>query len=281
LRRRSAVAYRRRVRCAGGWIALALLAGCVRQGDVLGLPGAIADAGVDDGAVPSPAILWRFDERAGGRVLDSSGSGALVHLRIEDAASVEWLDEALALRAPTRLVSERAPVELVAACRASSAITVEAWIVPAEQSVQGTRRIVSLSRDSGERNFTLAQGALIAEPAIDAYALRVRVATSPNGLPMLSTGAGSAQPRLTHVVAVHEAGGREVIYLDGAAVAEGVREGDFETWSDDYLFALGDEHGEMDEVRSWLGEYHLVAVYARALAPAEIAALHARGPIAR
>ncbi|MDQ3037616.1 MAG: LamG domain-containing protein, partial [Myxococcota bacterium] len=232
--------------------------------------------------LPAPAILWRFDEGAGGRALDSSGSSALVHLRIEDPAAIEWLDDALALRAPTRLVSERAPIELVEAIRSSSAFTIEAWIVPAEEVVDQTRRIVSLSASVSSRDFTLAQGALSTEPASDAYVLRVRAGGSTNGLPMLSTGPGHARAQLTQVVAVHAPGGLETIYVDGAPVVSGAREGDLGSWADDHLFAIGDEHGTGTDVRrAWLGELHLVAIYPHALDARDVEALRAAGPTAR
>lgn len=259
-------------------LALAL-GGCAEDHAVL-LPRGDAGEGRGDGRVgvdarePSagePMIVYRFDEGAGERVLDSAGSGALVHLRIQDPTSVTWLADALRLDAPTVLASDLPARDLVEAVRESNAVTIETWLVPAQTVVDGTRRIVSLSVDHSRRNVTLAQGDLFSAPDVAAYALRVRTTeTGDNGLPMLHSPDGSVEPRLVHLVAVHRADGDEALYLDGVAVATDTRAGDLSAWDPDYRVALGNEHGDDSGSRAWLGELHYVAIYARALTADEV-----------
>ena len=57
------------------------------------------------------------------------------------------------------------------------------------------------------------------------------------------------------------------IYVDGVQRSCMDTAGDFSSWDDQYQFYLGNE-GTMD--RPWLGEYHLVAIYRRALTRQEI-----------
>ncbi|MCA9670434.1 MAG: LamG domain-containing protein [Myxococcales bacterium] len=240
------------------------------------------DSSADGPAPPelvAPAILYRFDEGAGDRVLDSSGSGTLVHLRIADTAKVTWLSDALRIDSAVLIRSEQPPRDFYDACRASGELSIEAWVRPAQTVVAGTHRIVSASASPSVRNFLLGQGGLNAQPAIDAFVLRVRTSsTDNNGLPMLSSGVGTATTSLQHVVAVRAADGSVTLFVDGKAVAQGTRGGDLANWAPDLLLALGDEIGSSDTTRAWLGELHLVALYAVALTPQQVARHLAAGP---
>ncbi len=248
-----------------------------------------ADAGTGsplDGSIATlgagPVVLYEFDEGAGDRAFDSSTSGALVHLRVNNPTRVTWVSGGLRIDEPTVLESALPPSALIEACRASGELTIEAWVRPAETLVRGTRRIVTLSASAAVRNFTLGQGALFSEPDSDAYVLRVRTSqlegtrqTQENGLPMLSTGPGFARPELTHVVSVHRADGSEAIFVDGSVAAQGSRLGDFSTWDDRYRIAVGNELDQSGDTRAWTGELHKLAIYARALPEEEIQSLAA------
>ena len=84
--------------------------------------------------------------------------------------------------------------KIVDALKQSGAATIEAWITPKNDSQNGPARIVSLSNDSGLRNFTLGQER-------DHYHIRFRTtSTSKNGIPETDSGGGTAAPRLTHIV---------------------------------------------------------------------------------
>jgi len=254
-------------------LSLALTAGCSEDLDILRSVG--TDAGRPDSGpreTPTePMILYQFDEGAGARVFDSSASGPLVHLSIADASAVRWLGDALVVETPTALTSDDAPSAFIEACRESGELTIEAWIVPAETVVDGTRRIVTLSASPSSRNFTLGQGGLFAEPPSDTYVLRLRTTdTDGNGLPMLSTGPSFARAALTHLVAVHRDDGTEIIYVDGAVAVEGMRLGDFAGWAPDHRLVVGNELAAGDPSRAWLGELHFVALYAAALTPEEV-----------
>jgi hypothetical protein len=93
------------------------------------------------------------------------------------------------VRRPTLIASAGPATKVIDAVRQSGSLTVEAWIEPANATQGGPARIVTLSRDPGQRNFTLGQGAA-------AYEMRFRTATtSPNGEPSLwSPGGGNAPP---------------------------------------------------------------------------------------
>ena len=72
---------------------------------------------------------------------------------------------------------------------------------------------------------------------------------------------------LNHVVYTRSADGSARMYVDNVEVAGRTIGGNLSTWDDDYGFALANEF-TLD--RAWRGEIHLVAIYNRALTPADI-----------
>ncbi|MBN2360928.1 MAG: hypothetical protein JXR83_15845 [Deltaproteobacteria bacterium] len=250
-----------------------------------------ADATPADGARPDAAIarvsaglilLYTFDEGAGALVHDRSGVDTTIDLSIADTDRVRWVDGGLVVNADagalTIVRSDSEPSKLLAACQASNAITVEAWITPLQLWDDGPGRIITFSIDGFCRNFSLLQG------LGESWSLRLRTsATEANGKPGIQTCAGTTALRRSHVVFTHSsATGRVRGYLDGAevlltdedAAAPGMgysRGGDYSTWDSSFRLALGWEHDTTAaDIRAWSGVYHLVAVYCRALEAAEV-----------
>jgi YD repeat-containing protein len=99
--------------------------------------------------------------------------------------------------------------------------------------------------------------------------------TSNNGIPSLSAPAGSLSTDLSHVVYTRDASGQARIYVGGAEVVSGTFGGDLSNWDDSYPMLLANE---ATGTGPWLGELHLVAVYERALTPAEVGRNFDAGP---
>jgi hypothetical protein len=159
--------------------------------------------------------------------------------------------------------SSSAPTKkLIAAVKASRELTVEAWLTPAKARQSGPARIVTLSQDTGQRNFTLGQDG-------GRFDFRLRTTkTDQNGLPSLASPDGKAAPRKTHVVFTFDRAGEARCYVDGKQTANRRVGGDFSNWNDKFRLALGDE---LTGGRRWEGELHFVAIYSKALSPEQIA----------
>ena len=125
---------------------------------------------------------YAFDAGQGNVISDVSGQKPALDLHIDDAGAVKWRDEGLDIQEAT-LIATKAPVErLTQAVRKNNAFTLEAWITPAQKIQTGPARIVTLSKDHSNRNFTLGHHE-------DAYQVRLRTTeTSSNGLPGVETG---------------------------------------------------------------------------------------------
>lgn len=126
--------------------------------------------------------LYTFDEGDGRVVHDRSGREPALNLSIDDPGAVRWLEEGLQVDSPALIATEKPAQRLVEAVRDSGAFSLEAWVTPARRGQGGPARIVTLSVDHSNRNFTLGQ-------AEDAYQVRFRTTeTSANGLPGVESG---------------------------------------------------------------------------------------------
>jgi hypothetical protein len=196
--------------------------------------------------------LYDFAAEEGATVRDRSGVGDPLDLRIADTKAVRRDKGSLEIRGKTVFRSDRAASKLSDAIRRSGQLSLEAWLAPARIDQSGPARIVTLSKYSTERNFTLGQDG-------ERFDVRLRtIKTSGNGLPSLGSPSGSLRNRLTHVVYTRSRSGHARLHLDGKQVAEESIAGDLSNWNGSFQLALGNE---LTGDREWLGTFHLVAVY--------------------
>jgi hypothetical protein len=212
-------------------------------------------------------VLYTFEEGSGTTVHDVSGVGTPLNLSVNNGSAVSWVSGALSINSPTLVASADAAAKVISACKESNEITVEAWVKPGDTSQDGPARMVTLSEDTDNRNFTLGQGLWGDRPSA-LYDTRLRTtATSNNGTPSLTTPDGSLTTELTHVVYTRDASGQARIYVNGVERVSGTVGGDFSNWNEGYRLALANE---LTEDRPWLGEFHLMAIFNRALSQAEV-----------
>ena len=210
--------------------------------------------------------LYRFTEGSGNVVRDLSGTGTPLDLTIGNTQRVKWIDGGLAVTGSTLIASPGSATRIIHALQQTGEITVEAWVKPASTNQNGPARIVTLSKDLHQRNFTLGQGIFGGSSAV--YDMRLRsTATNLNGTPSLTSPHGSLSTHLTHVVYTRHASGPARIYIDGQLKTSGQVAGNFSNWNGDYRLALANE---LTGDRPWLGEFHLVAIYNRALEQEEV-----------
>jgi PKD repeat protein len=233
----------------------------------------VADGGrVTDGQL----ALYTFEEETGNTVRDVSGVGTPLDLTISDPAAVSWLPGGgIAIDAATVIKSAGPAAKLITAMQANQALTLEAWVAPSNTIQAGPARIAALSLNGYPEggNFVLGQSET-------QYLARLRTTTTDQyGYPALSTPAGTVTTGLSHLVYTRDAEGMTQFYVDGIKNANGAVTGTFSNWGD-YELALANEPA-LDvngSGRPWLGELHLVALYDRALDPAEVTVNFQAGP---
>ena len=230
----------------------------------------------DTHAVPEGLLaLYTFTEGEGDTVHDVSGHGQPLDLTIEDETAVSWGEGTLSVNDPTVIVSRQGAFKINTAIRSRRAMTVEAWITPKTVDQEGPARIVTSSFNPSHRNFTLGHGRWDAQPK-DVFDARLRTTnTGINGVPSITTLAGTVLPQLMHVVYTRDRDGNARIYVDGTEQASGVDTGNLTNWNGGYKLALANE---ITGDRPWLGTYHLVAIYDRDFSAEEVEAHCAHGP---
>lgn len=212
--------------------------------------------------------FYTFDEGTGNTVFDTSGVGTALDLGIAAAANTHWVEGGLSVDTGTILLSSNAATKISNACMTSNEVSVEAWVRPANATQAGPARMASLGVVTA-RNVALEQN-------VAAYEARVRTTTTTtNGLPELSAAAQVGAGNLQHVVYTRAADGTARVYVDDMMVATATIGGDFSGWNTTYKLALANE---LNQAFPWLGEFHLFAVYDRALSPAEVQQNFEAGP---
>ncbi|MCA9014666.1 MAG: DUF1592 domain-containing protein [Planctomycetaceae bacterium] len=225
--------------------------------------------GALDAAAPRVArdlqVLYTFDDGQGDRVRDRSGVGQPLDLKIETPAGVHWKEGALVVRSSTTINSAGPATKIIDMVKRTNSLSIEAWVKPANDRQKGPARIISLSGNASQRNLTLGQEG-------KQYDVRLRTtATSVNGTPSTATPLNSLNTSLTHVVYTRDAQGTARIYLNGAQQVSGK----LSNWDKKFGLILANEKtGD----RPWLGEFHLVAIFSRALTASEVRQNFQAGP---
>jgi hypothetical protein len=215
--------------------------------------------------------LYDFSEPGGALVKDVSGAGQPVDLRIGDTNAVRWTDGGLEVTGRTLIRSPRSATRISDSIRVSGKFTVEAWLRPAAVDQSGPARIITLSPNGSQRNFTLGQDGT-------KFDVRLRTTqTTDNGIPSTSSPERSLTTNLTHVVFTRDRNGRTRLYLDGKLSVERTLDGTTVNWDGSYSLALANE---FSNDRPWRGTYHLVALFNRDLLPHEVEQHYQAGPSA-
>ena len=205
--------------------------------------------------------LYDFGLAAGTTVRDVSGVEPALDLQVVNQKAVKRVKGSLEIHGVTMIRSIKVPTKIIKTVKGTGQLTVEAWVRPANLKQNGPARILTISKDTSNRNFTLGQDG-------HNYDLRLRSSkTSRNGLPSLASPAKSVSTELTHLTYTREPSGKARFYLNARQVAEKNIPGDLKEWDRNYRLALGNEFSNN---RPWQGSYHLLAIYGRALSSQEV-----------
>ncbi len=167
----------------------------------------------------------------------------------------------LEVRSQTLIRAKQPPTQLINAIKRTGELTIEAWITPQRTDQTGPARIVTLSKDTNARNFTLGQDK-------DRFDVRLRASgTDANGMPSISSRSGTVVTKPTHVVYTRERSGVTRVFINGKESGTGKANGNLGNWDGSYSLALANE---LTKDRPWLGTYHFVAIFDRAHNSAEV-----------
>ncbi len=230
-------------------------------------PADAGDAGDGGGRVTAGLLALYTFSGSGGVVKDVSGVAPALDLAIQlgDGGTASVVDGGLAVGAQSIVASQSPATKIIAACKASGAVTIEAWITPAN-TTQSAARIAGVGGANGQHDIGLDQYAT-------AYATYMN---GTSGLSRLDTASGSAATLRQHLVTTFAADATRIMYVDGVERArDSAPDAALAGWTTSYGVTCANATS-LDS--GWSGTFHLVAFYGRALTPAEIAQNHAAGP---
>lgn len=225
-------------------------------------------------------VYYTFHEGTGLVINDISGAGDPMDLYIEDPNNAEWGDGFLETTGVNQIKTEGPGTKIIDGCKSTNELTVEGWIKTSDIAQNGPARIITCSLDAFSRNFTLGQGRYNAGG--DRFEMRYR--TSENNEFPANTLRGTFSEALTHVVWTRAADGTVAAYINnqsetvvqaGGADPITAVPGTFDPWDDSFFFGIGNE---ISAQRAWLGQFHLVAVYNKALTADEVSQNYNAGP---
>ncbi|MCP4812872.1 MAG: LamG domain-containing protein, partial [Planctomycetaceae bacterium] len=154
-------------------------------------------------------VLYDFRVSSGPLIKDYSGNGKPIDLRIGNLQGVRRSPGGLEVRGPAAIQSAQPAGSLATIFRRSGAITVEAWVRPANTKQEGPSRILTFSSNSSNRNLTLGQEG-------NRFDVRLRTTrTTKNGFPSVDSPQRSLAPSRMHVVYPRSRRGQARIFLDG------------------------------------------------------------------
>lgn len=215
--------------------------------------------------------LYLFDSGSGTIISDVSNFGTPLDLTIE-GTNYSWGTDSLNFIPANRASNATDMSKIYSELTASNAITVEAWVMSASNST-GSGRIVTLSVDGGNRNFTLMQTG-------NDFQVRIRSGTgNNNGSNFTLDGGTSNTSTPQHLVFTRDVIGAGVLYQNGVVEDTQTFFGDFSDWNDAYDFGIGNEFSTTPEntSRDFQGTFYIVAVYSKALSSTEVTANYTAG----
>lgn len=212
------------------------------------------------------SLIAKYEFKTGTGTVAYDTSGVQPELDLNFSGNVTWVGGwGVNVAAGGKLQgTSEASSKLYSQISSTGEFSVEAWVAPANVT-QMNADIVSYSGGPTARNFTLSQ-------SLYNYNFLVQNShTSANGMPALVTPSTNqvAQATLQHVVLTYDPVSGRQIYVNGTLVASKDPQagGDLSAWNNTFALVLG---SEVSNTQPFAGILRLVAIYNRALTPAQV-----------
>lgn len=236
------------------------------------------------GSGPTGLIaLYEFAEGSGLTVTDTSGYLSPLNLTIQNIQNTTWFNGFLEVDKIndntsnyTRITSGTAATKINDAIAYSGALTVEAWIAPENMTQNGPARVMTISPTPLLRNLTIGTGTGGTSNS-ETYSVRLQTSDYATGQYAFYYSAnGAVRQYLTHlVVTFDDATNTLNIFIDGVLYRSATINGNLQNWQTSYPLTITNE---LTENRQWLGQWHRLAIYNRAMPETEIDSHYAAGP---
>jgi hypothetical protein len=217
--------------------------------------------------------IYTFDEGAGNIVNDSMSNP--LSLQFAKTSNNEWVDGGLLIKSATTIRSAGAASKINTALKQSNEFSFELWVTPVD-AAQYANRLLTISQNAGKRNLSINQGFFNSQIS-DLVSVPLRTTkTGLNGGEPAQTAPGSWPGGLSHLVYTRAKNGSIHLYINGVEqVALPADQSKLSNWDVNYPLVLG---RETNGGNAWLGTYHLVTIYKRAMTAEEVGRAYLAGP---
>jgi len=199
---------------------------------------------------------YDFEEGQGTIIYNKYEDNAELNLQINTTETVDWIMNGISINNISDISTSSSVVLLNDSIGNSNQFSFELWLSTSQISQTGPARIVTISANENERNFTLGQSS-------DNFVLRTRTTeTDLNGLPEVITKTDMVENEMVHVFFTRNENSYQNIYVDGVLIESTYVGGDLSNWNSDYKLALGNE---FISNQPWLGNIYHLDIYNRAL----------------
>ncbi|MBZ0283171.1 MAG: LamG domain-containing protein [Anaerolineae bacterium] len=189
------------------------------------------------------------------RVYDVSGVGTPLNLKIKNTAAVQWVSgSGLKINMPTTLSSEGSASKITEAVRDTNELSFEAWILPDNIAQNGALAVIA--KGGGVLNTTLSQNGA-------AFDVQLKTLNE-----TATTSGGNVTADWLHVVYTRDVWGMSRLYINGTEQVSKMTSGNLDVWDATLPLTIANN---FTENQPWLGTYRMLAIYNRALTPAEVA----------
>ncbi|OQY35731.1 MAG: hypothetical protein B6I38_01365, partial [Anaerolineaceae bacterium 4572_5.1] len=232
--------------------------------------------------------LYTFTQDGGNRIFDVSGATTILDMEMKSLGGNDWIPGGLQINSETMIISPPADAvnpsanKIVEAIQSTREFTFEAWLEPDNVEQSGPAHIISLTNANLSRQITLGQGLWGTQPS-ELYSVRLK---NNDKSDWYVTGIWDNDQQKpfptgrTHLVYTHAADGTVTLYLrpEGGELqkyqftaSNGVTiDGDWQPNGDsDQQFRLVLANS-LTGNQPWLGTFHMVAIYDRALTKEQV-----------
>ncbi len=212
------------------------------------------------------SLIAKYEFKTGTGLVAYDTSGVEPSVDLNFSGNVNWVGGwGVTIGAGGKLQgTSQASAKLYNQITASGEYTIEAWAAPANVA-QTDAVLVGYSAGPSAHNFEMTQS------MYNYNFLAQSSKTNAMGSPALSTATAAmvAQATLQHIVMTYDAINGRQIYVNGNLVASGDAQkgGDFSAWDNTFALVLGNE---ISNNHTFNGTLRLVAIYNRALTPAQV-----------
>ena len=215
------------------------------------------------------SVYYPFEDAAGTTASDASRITPPASLTIVDPALATWIpgSNGVSLATGGSLGTSSSPSKLYSACTGTNQLTVELWLEPSAIDLAECP-IITLGNGPNQMDFILTQNA-----ADLCLHLRTKN-TNAFGDPETATAAHPLRTQTMHCVATFD-GTTATIYVNAAVAAQSAAAAGALQWADHPLLL-----GKLAAFgpANWSGRIFLVALYSKALTPAEVQQNYQVGP---